>query len=192
MSLQQWIVVNTETGHNKFWMLNPDSLAPDSRYTVRNGRLGTLGQVQKPLMYYEGHRKLNEKVKDGYREVTAREYERLATQAAIVGTLNKCNILQWVEEQVGEDARHYKVVADDLLCDPAYDPKLLVHIDTKKEVDGRTAHWLLFTPEASYFLPSCYRGTGGDYVASRPLTPGSDLLKLAHKVEGAMGRLLSG
>ena len=179
-TLTKRIIVNTSAGSNKYWMLLPHPTIP-AVYKCRNGRLGTNGQAQKDLYSYEAHNKLYTKISEGYREVNEREFERLNTQAAIVGSTNKCDTLQWVERR----GDVYHAVSDEHLADPSYDPILLVHVTTRQEIDGKTEFWLLFTPEASFELQSLPWP-----LTLVPVT--GKLAKLTARVEDAMGRLFNG
>ena len=203
MALKKRIAVNTAEGHNKFWMLAPDPARSDQVYKCRNGRLGTNGQAQKDLYRYEGDSKFRIKVSEGYHEVNDKQFELLNTQAAIVGTQNKCGALHWVRQadKAGGQSFFTKV-SEDELADPGYDPRLLVNITLKKETAGGTDFWMVFDPEGSSVLHgvSMTRDGLGAHgfqanfwtAKAERIDPKHPLRKLAEKVEQAMGRVFGG
>lgn len=192
MAQEKKIIVNTSKGHNKFWMLVPHPTITE-RYQVRNGRLGTNGQLQaNTLNTWDGLDKLQDKVKEGYRRVNEREFELLNTQAAVVGSTNKCEELWWAEKSSEYSHYRYIKVADDILANPAYEPNLIVRMETRKEVAGSTHFVLVFTPEGSYLLNNWCNKANGVYTGYPVAINDKELKKMVEKVEASMGRLFAG
>lgn len=105
---EEKIVVQQEGNHNKFWAAHYDE-STNTVY-VRWGRFGTKGQSQEKKFgsisqaasfisdkYYEKKRKgYTDTDKQGNKIDHAR-FEMMCIEAAIVGTSNKCDALDWVE-----------------------------------------------------------------------------------------------
>lgn len=184
------ILIQQEENHNKFWAARYDETS--GTVYVRWGRIGTAGQTQKKSFgnVYAATdfitTKFREKNRKGYTNqyqdapITQEVLDKLATEAAIVGTQNKCSQLTWVEVQPGG----YKVVSAERLSDPECNPGLLAHLTTRKEYAGNNEFIILFTEDAAWLATS----TG--HCTSR-ITKTHVLYELVQRVEEAVGRSLS-
>jgi predicted DNA-binding WGR domain protein len=187
---QEKIVVQQESGHNKFWAAHWDEAT--TTVHVRWGRLGTKGQTQEKKMgVHEASRfietKYAEKRRKGYTEkyqgraIDHVIFEKMATEAAIVGSSNKCHNMQWVEI-VKNGVTALKPITDDRLSEPDCNPGLMVKLETKKQYSGSNKFDLLFTFDRAYLL------VGGGI---HEITKGHYLNELTSKVEEALGRSLT-
>lgn len=188
---EERILVQQRGEHNKFWAAHWDDQA--NKVHVRWGRLGTKGQSQVKDFGSQGQainfieNKFHEKRRKGYTDkidgkvIDQGVFEKLATEAAIVGTQNKCHELQWVEIQ-DEDGGDYQPIGEERLFDPDCNPGLLVTLETRKKYDGDTHFRLLFTFDKCFKITP-YRTT--------PIDKSSDLYKMTSKVEEAIGRSMS-
>lgn len=184
---EEQILVQQEDNHNKFWAAYWDSDA--NVVHIRWGRIGTKGQSQrKPVSgQFEASRlidnKVYEKQRKGYQKVEHAKFEELMATAAIVGSANKCDDMQWMEI-ISTDPIQVKSIQESRLYDPDCEPGLSITLETRKAYDGQNRFRLLFTNSGVYALrhrPPCY----GDYET---VAPGSQLHKLIQKVEEALGR----
>jgi predicted DNA-binding WGR domain protein len=194
---EEKIVVQQGAGHNKFWAAWYDDAT--NQVYIRWGRLGTKGQSQTKSFgssyaaanFIDG--KYHEKRRKGYRETDSdgnqidhARFEMMCTEAAIVGTSNKCHKMQWVELSQTDDTINFTPISDDRLYSPDCNPGLLVEFETKKEHGGRYAFEFLFTFEETYDID----GDGG-VTTERLVGPSHPLYKMTEKVEEAIGRRLS-
>lgn len=197
---QEKIVVQQGAGHNKFWAAHWDETT--TTVHVRWGRLGTKGQTQdKKMGVHEASRfidtKYAEKRRKGYTEryqgrvIDHTIFEKMATEAAIVGSSNKCHQMQWVEivkndPTTGKPAANgvtaLKPITDDRLSEPDCNPGLMVKLETKKQYGGNNKFDLLFTFDRAFHLVG-----GGIYE----ITKSHALNELTAKVEEALGRSLT-
>jgi predicted DNA-binding WGR domain protein len=179
------IYVQQAEGHNKFWAASQDTAT--NRVIIRWGRLGTKGQSQVkdfPGAYGAVNfidSKVREKTNKGYHKIDQSKFDRLALEAAIVGTQNKCHNFKWVEIT---DERNliYKPVNEDRLQDPGCNPGIYVEVETKKQYGGCDSFRFLFTFTQAF-----------EVAHSRPvlITKTNPLYELTSKVEEAIGRTLS-
>lgn len=188
---EEKIVAQRKGNHNKFWAAYWDEST--GNVYVRWGRFGTKGQSQiknfgssyAAANFIDG--KYHEKRRKGYRDITHAEFEEMSTEAAIVGSANKCHNMQWVElSEASPDTLEFTAIDEQRLYDPNCNPGLLVELETKKEHDNRNRFKLLFTFEETYDVRDANRAAANQKVeASHPLY---DMTK---KVEEAIGRRLS-
>jgi len=189
------IFVHQGATHNKFWT----SICDEATFevTIRWGRLGTKGQSKKyPFATrrdatYFMLEKNRERLRKGYtgrhlgKEISRAMLDQLGTEAAIVGSQNKCHTFKWVE-LVGFAAEiSYKEIDEDRLYNPECNPGILVNFETRKEIDGRKKFVLLFTLESAYDLRGHNPAT-----PERLIESGHPLRKMVDKVEEAIGRSL--
>lgn len=188
---EEKILVHQGAEHNKFWAAHYDDKTNEVH--VRWGRIGTKGQSQTKKFgsQYQAvnfiDTKFREKCRKGYKDkidgkpIDQGVFEKLAIEAAIVGTQNKCHEMQWVEIKDAANGG-FVHITEDRLFDPDCNPGLLVKIETRKEYDGDTSFRLLFS------FDNCFKiGRNGMHA----ITKSSDLYKMAQKVEEAIGRNLS-
>ena len=171
-----------DVSHNKFWMIRND--ANDSKtILVKYGRIGTDGQ-EKSKSFPTQHeadtfqdKKILEKVRKAYREADENELKLLNAQAAIIGTNNKCLGAEFVE-LVGE---RYEKVDSLRLADPNCKAAMLIKIETRKPIRGRTYFRLLFTCDDIY---------DGEQGVLEPLKDGHPLYEFAEKAGKVIGTML--
>ncbi len=181
---QEQFFIQQEEEHNKFYITSIDEKTFTA--TVRWGRLGVKGQNQVKnfnSMYDAGRfidGKISEKTRKGYRKIDKAKFDKLCVEAAIVGTQNKCNNLQWIEF-VG-DSLKFKPVTEDRLQSPECNPGIRVDVETKKAYGEQTSFRLLFTFDKAYDLRN------GEPTL---ITKSSPIYELTQKVEEAVGRSLS-
>jgi len=195
---EEKIVVQQAGNHNKFWAAYWDETS--GNVYVRWGRLGTKGQSQvkhfgsnyAAANFIDG--KYHEKRRKGYRDtdeagqkITHARFDEMCTEAAIVGTSNKCHKLQWVElTETGVNTYEFTPINEDRLYAPDCNPGLLVELETKKEHDNRNRFKLLFTFEETFDVRDANRAAPNQLVdSSHPLHD------MTEKVEEAIGRRLS-
>jgi len=193
------ILIHCGQGHNKFWAAWWDETTNEVH--LRWGRIGTKGGSKtKPFGgVYEAtnfiDNKYHEKRRKGYtgqhngQPITQEVLDELFVEAAIVGSQNKCDGMQWVEIDPSDSQVHYAVVSDTRLSDPECNPGLLVRLTTRKEYDGRTQFRILFTEDAAWLETSM--GTTESGKCGTRIRKGHSLHKLVQKVEEAVGRNLS-
>jgi predicted DNA-binding WGR domain protein len=196
---EEKIVVQRSGNHNKFWAAWWDENT--NQVHVRWGRIGTKGQSQTkdfPSRWQATNfidNKYNEKRRKGYTHeyngepITQEVLDALFIEAAIVGSQNKCDGMQWVEIESVEGSVMYAIVPDSRLADPECDPGLLVRLTTRKEYDGRTQFRILFTEDAAWLETSLSTSESGR--CGTRIQKGHSLHKLVEKVEEAVGRSLS-
>jgi predicted DNA-binding WGR domain protein len=202
---KEQILVCTEDNHSKFWMYTE----ANGVYTARWGRLGTKGGQSKNYSYPEIVDKVYEKQRKGYKPISRDVFEQKSTEAAIVGTQNKCHDMRWMEQRqnnvtmnsiVLQDGTIYAPVSDQRLQEPDCEPALLVRLETRKEFAGQKDFQLMFTPDGSYLLHDDqgvsvrhnHRGTVASGIMKRTkIVKGHDLYPMVEKVEEALGRGLS-
>jgi predicted DNA-binding WGR domain protein len=196
---EERILVHQGDEHNKFWAAWWDEQT--DLVHVRWGRIGTKGQSKthnksgrySSIRFIES--KFDEKRRKGYTDkhngkpITQATLDRLHTEAAVVGTQNKCHNFQWVEiETEAGEAVFFKNITEDRLYDPACNPAIVVDFETRKEIDGRTRFRFLFTLEKTYdILGHSQRATKNQLVLEK-----HPLRKMVDKVEEAIGRTLGG
>jgi predicted DNA-binding WGR domain protein len=195
---EEKIVVQQSGNHNKFWAAYWDDST--GNVYIRWGRLGTKGQSQTKNFgssYAAANfidNKYHEKRRKGYRDrdeqgnqITHARFEEMCTEAAIVGSANKCHNMQWVElSETSPGVFGFAAIDEQRLYDPNCNPGLLVELETKKEHDNRNRFKLLFTFEETYDVRDANRAAANQKVeANHPL---HDMTK---KVEEAIGRRLS-
>lgn len=192
------ILIHQGDEHNKFWAASWDDKT--NEVNVRWGRLGTKGQSQ--TKKFGGNyaavnfidNKFREKRRKGYSDqfngkpITQATMDRLHTEAAIVGTQNKCHDFKWVEiEMEAGGAVYFKEIPEERLYDPDCHPAILVDFETRKDVQGRDKFKFLFTLEETYdILGHSQRATADQLVGT-----GHPMRKMVDKVEEAIGRSLS-
>jgi len=185
------LFVHQGTGHNKFWTIVYD-LATKT-VTRRWGRIGTKGQAKtEPFAAdYSAARFVETKIsgqrRDGYKPIDRATLDRMAIEAAIVGTQNKCHNFKWVElhqDAHGIGLHGFSTISEDRLMDPSCNPGLVVEIETRKEYGGRTKFTVLFALEQAYEVR-----TPQNLSTIRKTDP---LYELTEKVEEAVGRSMSG
>jgi predicted DNA-binding WGR domain protein len=197
---EEKILINTSstdgTEHNKFWAASWDETT--GKVSVRWGRVGTKGQSKthdksgayEAANFIEG--KLREKRRKGYKEtyqgkpITQAVLDRLNTEAAIVGTQNKCHDFKWVELSPTATGIDFHEISEDRLYDPACNPGILVVFETRKEYDNRTRFTFLFTLEETYDVRDAKRAADNQKVKTD-----HPLRKMVDKVEEAIGRSLA-
>tara|TARA_R110000868_G_scaffold115679_9_gene308795 strand:+ start:1679 stop:2299 length:621 start_codon:yes stop_codon:yes gene_type:complete len=192
------ILIQQSDEHNKFWAASWDDKT--NEVTVRWGRMGTKGQSQvkqfeashSAVRFIDG--KFHEKQRKGYsttfngKEITQAALDRLHTEAAIVGTQNKCHDFKWVEVNVESNGDVcFREIPEERLYSPECHPAILVNFETRKDVGGRDNFRFLFTLEDTYdVLGHSNKATRDQLVASS-----HPLRKMVDKVEEAIGRNLS-
>ena len=194
---EEKIVVQQGAGHNKFWAAHCDVMT--NTVYVRWGRLGTKGQSQEKnfdsaysaanfidTKYYEKRRKGYRDTNENGQKIDHARFEMMCTEAAIVGTQNKCHNMHWVELSATGDGFSYVEISDDRLYSPDCNPGLLVEFETKKEHDARNRFKFLFTFEETYDVRDAKRA-----IASQLVDSTHPLHKMVEKVEEAIGRKLS-
>ena len=196
------ILIHQGSEHNKFWtgQLHESTCSVVTRW----GRIGTKGQTKTKSFgsVYQAANfldtKFREKRRKGYTDklngesIDPANLDKLAVEAAVVGTQNKCHNMQWVEIISGDspDVR-FKSIPDERLYDPECVPGLLVAMETRKEYDGLTRFGILFTGEAAYKAKRT--GTTSNWSNQEKVTKiaeSDELYKLTKKVEEAVGRSL--
>lgn len=191
------ILIHTGDIHNKFWAASWDDKT--NKVNVRWGRIGTKGQSQvkdfggkvAAINFIDG--KFREKCRKGYfdtyngKAITQASLDRLHTEAAIVGTQNKCHDFKWVEITVNSRTVDFKEIPEERLYDPDCHPAILVDFETRKDVRGRSKFKFLFTLEETYDVlgHSCWTTKDQLVASAHPLR------KMVDKVEEAIGRSLS-
>ena len=145
------------------------------------------------------------------KEISRDILDRLHTEAAIVGTQNKCHDFKWVEvtsDPCDESIIIYKAITEDRLYDPECNPAILVDFETRKGiptkmtlhgVEFRTRFRFLFTLEKAYdiidtFGLSSFRPIGNDFYrtsSSNLIGSNHPLKKMVDKVEEAIGQSLT-
>lgn len=186
------LFVHQGTGHNKFWTIIYDTAT--KIVTRRWGRIGTKGQSKSEPAFaadYTAARFIETKIagqkREGYKQVDRSTLDRMAIEAAIVGTQNKCHNFRWVElhhDSHGIGMHGFSPISEERLMDPSCNPGLVVDIETKKAYGGKTRFTLLFTLEQAYEIRQPQNLT--------PITKSDPLYSLTGKVEEAVGRSMSG
>ena len=190
------ILIYQGNKHNKFWTAYWDETT--NQVHVRWGRIGQKSQSQ--TKSFSGHReavrfietKFSEKRRKGYTgklngtDITQAALDRLNTEAAIVGTQNKCHSFKWVELVATGNAIDFHEINEDRLYDSSCNPGILVVFETRKEIDNRDRFTFLFTLEKTYDVRDSKRATEDMLVGS-----GHPLRKMVDKVEEAIGRSLA-
>lgn len=202
---QEKILINSDEEHNKFWAARLDDKT--NTVHIRWGRLGTKGQSQTKEFGVGGSSyrainfmdsKFNEKRRKGYAVVTSDEFNRKATEAAIIGSSNKCHAMNWkrINKVDSHVAGGYTLAYDDIKIEELYDsncvPGLLVALETRKE-DKIS---ILLTVDRTYRLTGGSVGafgTGGFKGTSHLATgvevkKGDDIYELVEKIQEAIGR----
>lgn len=193
---EERILINQDGSHNKFWAAHWDE--QNDEVHVRWGRIGCSGQSQvKKMSKHEAVRfiesKSQEKRRKGYLDkydnapIDRSVLDKLAIEAAIVGTQNKCHGMQWVEI-TDPDAGYFEAIQESRLYDPDCNPGVLVKLETRKEYDGETKFKLLFSFDRCFRVSHSNINNPGVTVQ---ITENSDLYKMVQKVEEAIGRSLS-
>jgi predicted DNA-binding WGR domain protein len=190
------ILINVADTHSKYWAAYLDEAT--ATVHVRWGRLGTKGGQQAKTFPHASQAvsyistKFNEKQRKGYTDkirgetIDAGRLEKLSIEAAIVGTQNKCQSMEWVEITSADDsACKFARINDTRIYEPDCTPGLLVTMETKKTYHQLNDFSLLFTGDAA-FLADQY--TGIAYLKVEKKDP---LYELTQKVEEAVGRSLS-
>jgi predicted DNA-binding WGR domain protein len=190
------IVIQQNDESNKFWAAHWNDKT--NQVFVRWGRLGTKGQSQVksfPTQYSAVNfinTKFSEKQRKGYHNelhgkvITHAMLDRLHTEAAIVGTQNKCHDFKWVELTPNGSAIDFKEISEDRLYDPDCSPGILVVFETRKEIDNRDRFTFLFTLEQTYDVRDSKRAADNMLIKD-----GHPLRKMVVKVEEAIGRSLA-
>lgn len=194
---EEKIVVHQGPTHNKFWAAWWDDTT--NQVHIRWGRLGTKGQSQTKSFggsyaaadfidtkYREKRRKGYLDLDENGNPIDHARFEMMCTEAAIVGTQNKCHNMHWVELAADGDGFSYVEITDDRLYSPDCNPGLLVEFETKKEHDNRNRFKFLFTFEETYDIRDANRAAKNQLVTSA-----HPLHKMTEKVEEAIGRKLS-
>ena len=194
---EEKILIQQDGGHNKFWSAWCDE---NNQVHVRWGRIGTNGGSQTKdfptcfaaTRFIDG--KFHEKQRKGYsttfngKEITQAALDRLHTEAAIVGTQNKCHDFKWVEINVEPNGDvYFREIPEERLYNPECHPAILVNLETRKDVGGRDQFLLLFTLEDTYDIP----GYTNKATRSQLVSSDHPLRKMIDKVEEAIGRNLS-
>jgi predicted DNA-binding WGR domain protein len=196
---EEKILIHQGDEHNKFWAAWWDEKT--NKVHVRWGRIGTKGQSK---VHDKGDRwssarfietKFGEKRRKGYTDqyngkpITQATLDQLHTEAAIVGTQNKCHNFQWVEIEIeAGKAVYFKNISEDRLYDPECNPAIVVDFETRKDIGGRDRFRFLFTLEETYdILGNSQRATNDQLVGQA-----HPLRKMVDKVEEAIGRSLGG
>ena len=184
------IIINTSETHNKFWMATTDA---NNTVHIRWGRIGLIGQTQEKsfVSAYQAaafvQSKISSKMRNGYvdnlhgQPVDSAMLEKLAIEAAVVGTQNKCHNMQWVEIITGGTDPGYQFIPDQRLYEPDCVPGLLVSMETRKPYEGLNKFSILFTGDAAYHCSSY----------QKKISKTDELYELTKKVEEAVGRSLS-
>jgi len=193
---EEHILIQQDSLHNKYWAARLDEATMTVH--IRWGRLGTKGQGQTKQFggKYEATNfmstKFNEKARKGYKDkirgtqIDPGMLEKLSIEAAVVGTQNKCQGMEWVEIVSRDDsACKFTRINDTRIYEPDCTPGLLVSMETKKEYHKLNTFSLLFTGDAA-FLADQYTG-----VAYLKIDKADPLYELTQKVEEAVGRSLS-
>ena len=185
------LFVHQGTGHNKFWTIVYDK--PNNIVIRRWGRIGTKGQSKSEPFTNEYsasqfiESKINSQKRDGYKSVDRATLDKMAIEAAIVGTQNKCHSLKWVELHYRElQLCDFTEINEDRLMDSECNPGLIVNVETKKQYDGETKFTLLFTLDQAYKVKH--------WAVGHHLTPVKkcdSIYSLTKKVEEAIGRSMS-
>jgi len=198
---EERILVQQKAEHNKFWAgrLDENTNTVETRW----GRIGTKGQSQTKTFSstYQAanflENKLHEKRRKGYTDkfngesIDSAVLEKLAVEAAIVGTQNKCHSMEWVEIVGEKNGRlSYKMIPDQRLYEPDCVPGLLVAMETRKEYDGETRFGILFTGDAAY-RTNYQTGVSDVGATIVKISKSDELYELTKKVEEAVGRSLS-
>ena len=193
---EEKILIHQSEEHNKFWAAGWDDQT--NQVHVRWGRIGTKGQSKDHSFesQFEAVRfietKFGEKRRKGYAgklngmDITQAALDRLNTEAAIVGTQNKCHSFKWVELVASGNTIDFHEINEDRLYDPSCNPGILVVFETRKEIDNRDRFTFLFTLETTYDVRDSNRATEDMLVSS-----GHPLRKMVDKVEEAIGRSLA-
>ncbi len=198
-------LIHTGDKHNKFWIAETD--VNTHEVSVRWGRLGTKGQNQKksfdsPVAAANFvDNKIREKKRKGYEFTDKPKLDRLATEAAIVGTANKCGELSWIETHdegngptgafgsgvlvTADEHVCFSFINEDRLADPSCSPGILVSLTTRKEIDGRHEFDLVFTESGSYVFED--RSRSGRAAV---IDDGHPLHNLVEKVQESLGSSL--
>ena len=193
---EEKILIHQSEEHNKFWAAGWDDQT--NQVHVRWGRIGTKGQSKdhsfesqfEAVRFIE--KKFGEKRHKGYAgklngmDITQAALDRLNTEAAIVGTQNKCHSFKWVELVASGNTIDFHEINEDRLYDPSCNPGILVVFETRKEIDNRDRFTFLFTLETTYDVRDSNRATEDMLVSS-----GHPLRKMVDKVEEAIGRSLA-
>ena len=196
---EEKILIHQGSEHNKFWAAWWDEKT--NKVHVRWGRIGTKGQSK---IHDKGDRwssarfintKFGEKTRKGYTDhfggkpISQATLDRLNTEAAIVGTQNKCHDFQWVEIEIkAGGAVYFKVINEDRLYDPDCNPAIVVQFQTRKDIGGRDSFRFLFTLDGTYdILGNSQRATKTQLVEA-----GHPLHKMVEKVEESIGRSFAG
>lgn len=184
---EEKIVVQQEGAHNKFWAAYWDESKGEVK--VRWGRIGTSGQSQTKKFrdLYDAssfiNQKYNEKRRKGYdnkdklgRTIDRAVFEEMCVEAAIIGSANKCNSIQWVEI-TDQNNLTFKTINNDRLFSPDCVPGLLVNLETKKAYDGKHSFVLLFALDKIF-----------DANNKVEIGQSHNLYDMTKKIEEAIGR----
>lgn len=157
--------VNIDKNHNKFWCIEKEQykILNETKWVVKtqNGRLGTKGTSQ-PNKHFNSESqadcyiisKVHNKTSKGYKQISDPKLSELNLNAAIVGSSNKCNSMEWVKyDEVT------KILTNDIgkdVGDPSYEPLLFVSLETRKAYVNKNLqvnHFdILITSEKIYVL----------------------------------------
>jgi len=202
--VKEFYLINQSEEHNKFIIIT----VSNHTFSRRWGRLGLKGQSKKEdcgstwNAEYEARNYQRTKQQEGYTLVSKADYERMAVEASIVGSSNKCHDFKWVEiaseekQPDGYTVVIYAAIDEARLMDPECFPGIRITLETRKEyvVDDDTGNKfdLLFTMEKAYARNSRTSPTpdpGGDIW--QEIDAKHSLKKLKGDVEAALGRRFS-
>lgn len=207
---EQQILINTSGEHNKFWIAFIDD-AGDAHF--KWGRIGTSGSSlvknlhNKPAAASMIISKKSEKTRKGYvdyiidkmtckkAKIDQMAFDKLALEAAIIGTQNKCESISWVDEK-----EPLIPIDGDQLADPSCTPALLVKLQTKKKYYEFQRFSLLFNGETCSLVTReltipivdepCPEISLIDPEDNSKISKSSDFGKLVSKLEESISRTL--
>lgn len=156
---EERILINSDEEHNKFWAARQD---PKTHTTyVRWGRLGTKGQSQTKSFSSEYaaesflSTKYHEKKRKGYTEVKTNEFNQRATEAAILGSANKCGFMEWAKLiSSNDEVLVVQPISIEELYKPDCIPVMMAGITTRKGGEY----------ELALALDKTYKVTGASYA----------------------------
>lgn len=167
--------INREPGHNKFYIIERSGTS----VTTVNGRLGTGGTVRVEQCSDQwdaesyANRKHHDRLNHNYEVVALDEFKKAQTEAAIVGSANKCSKIEWLITNKGD-----KIATDSEMQDPANKVALHVVVETRKKYDGENDFEFIIEEDSIE-----YRGTSGGY---HPVDESSEVFKLTSKIMEAV------
>ena len=149
------ILINQRSRHNKFWIVSVNG----NNVMRKWGRIGTKGQQRTDAFDDDlkasrfAHDKEWSQRSQGYQPCNKQLYNKLSTEAAVVGTKNKCLQIEWVEfvtDQYGIGIHGYNSIDESKLCDPKCNPALLVSVEFQKPQLTNKVHLLIYTNKGIY------------------------------------------